>query len=253
MSSKNKTINFSKDELYDLYITKKLTSKEIGQLYDCTSKTVRNYLYKYGIPVRQNGEAVKLERSKWSLEKEQQRTRKFITTLQNKSPEERQRITANARAHTNNALTINKARETKFANQTYRKSATEDAFYRKLLCYFDDNDIIRGYIDKNRYPFNCDFYIPSRDLFIEFQGHQTHGYEPYDIESVEHYNYLQKMLSKNYDMTTWTVRDVHKIYTAEKNKIKLLLIYPKNNTFLIKNGKITDLGHSNEININAID
>ena len=26
-----------------------------------------------------------------------------------------------------------------------------------------------------KYPFNCDFYIPTLDLYIEYQGHWTHG------------------------------------------------------------------------------
>ena len=29
------------------------------------------------------------------------------------------------------------------------------------------------------YPFNCDFYIPEKDLYIEYQGFWTHGKEPF--------------------------------------------------------------------------
>ena len=50
----------------------------------------------------------------------------------------------------------------------------------KLILFFDRDDIIRQYIDLQKYPFNCDFYIKSKDLFIEYQGHQTHGTKPYD-------------------------------------------------------------------------
>lgn len=64
MSSKNKKLNLDKNTLYDLYINQKMTSNEIAELFDCTSKSIRNYLIKYNIPVRQNGEAVALERSK---------------------------------------------------------------------------------------------------------------------------------------------------------------------------------------------
>lgn len=64
MSSKNQKLNLDKDELFDLYINKQLTSKEVGKIFNCSSKAVRNYLKKYGIPVRQNAEAVKLERTK---------------------------------------------------------------------------------------------------------------------------------------------------------------------------------------------
>lgn len=41
--------------------------------------------------------------------------------------------------------------------------------------------------------------------------------------------------------------DPYKLQTAIKNKINLLLVYPKHKTYLIKDGKITT------ININDID
>lgn len=64
MSSKNKKLDLNRDVLYDLYIGQRMTTKEIGKIFDCSSKCIRNYLAKFGIPIRQNGEAVKLERSK---------------------------------------------------------------------------------------------------------------------------------------------------------------------------------------------
>ena len=74
------------------------------------------------------------------------------------------------------------------------------------------------------YPFICDFYIKSKDLFIEYQGHQTHGYEPYNKDSVEHEEYLNDMIYRGHDMFTWTKCDPKKLETAIKNKIKLLII-----------------------------
>ena len=80
MSNKNQKLNLDRDTLYDLYINQQLTSKEVAEIFGCTSKSIRNYLIKYNIPVRQNGDAVKLERSKWSAEKEMARSRKFMQT-----------------------------------------------------------------------------------------------------------------------------------------------------------------------------
>ena len=40
-------------------------------------------------------------------------------------------------------------------------------------------DVITQYKD-DRYPFACDFYIPSLDLFIECNYHWTHGGKPYE-------------------------------------------------------------------------
>ena len=64
MSNKNKKLNLNKEVLYDLYVNKKLTSKEVANILGCTSKSIRNYLKAYNIPIRSNGEAVKLDRSK---------------------------------------------------------------------------------------------------------------------------------------------------------------------------------------------
>lgn len=64
MSSKNKKLNLDKENLYDLYVNQQMTSEEIAKIFNCTSKSIRNYLINYGMPVRQNGDAVKLQRSK---------------------------------------------------------------------------------------------------------------------------------------------------------------------------------------------
>ena len=47
-------------------------------------------------------------------------------------------------------------------------------------------------------------------------------------------------------INTWTKRDPFKLKTALDNKINLILVYPKNKTYLITNGIITT------ININDI-
>ena len=57
-------------------------------------------------------------------------------------------------------------------NGTYKKSKKEDECYELLIKKYDN--VIRQYRDENRYPFNCDFYIPNEDLFIEFNGYWTH-------------------------------------------------------------------------------
>lgn len=61
------------------------------------------------------------------------------------------------------------------------------------------------------------------------------------------------MEKRGYSSTTYTVRDPKKIKTAIDNNLKLLLIYPKNNSYLIKNGTIKNLGHIDIIDINDID
>ena len=252
MSSKNQKLNIDRDKLYDLYVNQQMTSKEVGEIFNCSSKSIRNYLKLYGISIRPNGEAVKLERSKWSEEKEQARSKKFMQTWKDTPDDLKKEIIAKRIKNINSPEAIAKANETRLANDTFIKSKSENNYYSLLCTVFDKSDVIHGYTDV-RYPFICDFYIISKDLFIEYQGHQTHGYEPYDISSIEHEDYLNYMRYKGIDMRTWTERDPKKISTAIKNKITLLLIYPKNNSHLVTDGQMINLGRINPIDINDID
>lgn len=243
-------LDINKNDLYDLYINQQLTPKEIAELYNCSSRTIRNWLHRYNIPVRPNGEAVKLERTKWSKEKELERSRKIHNAWVNKTPEELSEIQAKKMesGKINSPEAILKAHETRLKNGTSKISKAEMKFYNQLLFMgFDEDDVIHSYIGDKRYPYNCDFYIKSKDLFIEYQGHQTHYTEPFDETNEEHLKLKQFFENKGYDMSTWTKRDPKKLKTAIENNINLLLIYPKHKNYLIKNGKITT------ININDID
>ena len=248
--SKNTKLNINKDVLYDLYINKKMTSKEVAKYFGCSSKTVRNYLQKYNIPIRQMPDAVKLERSKWSKEKEIERSRNVHKAWINKTPEEIKLINDKKKlsGNINSPEAILKAHETRMKNGTTKVSKSENDFYRKLIILgFDESDIKRNYFGDSRYPFNCDFYIPSKDLFIEYQGHQTHGTEPFDSTNEDHIKYLDYCNTKGLDMTTWTVRDPKKFNMALKNKINLVLVYPGYNTYFLNNGNVTTID-INDIN-----
>lgn len=67
--------------------------------------------------------------------------------------------------------------------------------------YGSDN-VISQYQDK-RYrnpktgvPFNCDFYIPSEDLFIELNYTWFHGAHPFDIDNSDDFNKLTELQYK---------------------------------------------------------
>lgn len=74
--------------------------------------------------------------------------------------------------------------ETKKKNRTFNSSKIEDKLYLKLKSKFPD--VIHHYAADTRYPFECDFYIPSKDLFIELNFHWTHGFEPFDKNNIKH-------------------------------------------------------------------
>ena len=130
----------------------------------------------------------------------------------------------------------NKRNKTLKENYTFNKSKSEDKIFILLNPLYN---IEKQYSDI-RYPWNCDFYIPNLDLFIEYQGSHYHHGHPFDInnkEDLKELNLLkekskQKHIESNkenqYDkiIYTWTDLDVRKRETAKKNNINYLEIWP---------------------------
>lgn len=123
--------------------------------------------------------------------------------------------------------------ETKRRNGTLNSSSQEDEVYKTLCKIFNKKDVLREYSDNNRYPFHCDFYIKSKDLFIECNFHWSHGEHWFDKNSAEDLQILQEWKNKNSQFynnatETWTKRDVIKRETAIKNKINYLVFWSIN-------------------------
>lgn len=245
------SLNLNRDTLFNLYIEQGMSSTDIAKHFNCSNRTILNWLHRYEIPVRSDSDSVRLNRSKWSKEKELQRSITYHNTWANKSQEEKDLINQKREnnPNINSEEAIRKANQTRILNGTSVESKAENAFYHSLLLFgFDEDDILRHYMD-NRYPYNCDFYIKSKDLFIEYQGHFTHGPEPFDSTNRFHLDELKRLQSLGRDMRTWTDRDVKKLYVAKRNRIKLLLVYPRHKAFLVKDGNITtiDINNINKI------
>ena len=130
-------------------------------------------------------------------------------------------------------IKLQKEINTKYINNSFNISKPEDNVYELLSESFDN--VIRQY-HCERYPFNCDFYIKSLDLFIECNFHWTHGivnhkiYAPYNPENPEHQQILQLWQNKHtkyFDaaIKTWTVRDPLKLKTARDNNLNYLVFY----------------------------
>lgn len=141
--------------------------------------------------------------------------RKEVLEKRNKTNQERY----GGNSPTNNKEIRDKQFNTKKENSKYTKSKMEDYSYELLRKYFDD--VERQYKDKERYPFNCDFYIPSLDLFIECQYFWTHNNHPFDKNNINDINKAQTLLEKNHinAFETWTIRDVKKRETAKQNNL----------------------------------
>ena len=132
-----------------------------------------------------------------------------------------------------------KSFETKLRNGTFKKVDTEAEIelYNVLIKLFGEDDIIHPYRDNNRYPFNCDFYIKSVDLFIELNRYWTHGGRPFDPNDELCQNQLERWkekakTSKFYKnaIDTWTVRDVHKMSVARENNLNYIYLYKESST-----------------------
>ena len=107
--------------------------------------------------------------------------------------------------------------------------------YPDILQYYKDE---RYSNPRNGRRWECDFYIPSLDLFIEVQGFRTHGDHPYnkkseeDAQTVKKLNdeYLSGKKFSNGILYTWTKVDPYKRYIAKKNNLKYLELFPKDLT-----------------------
>lgn len=112
--------------------------------------------------------------------------------------------------------------DTKRKNHTFNTSKPEENIYILLKENFPE--VVRQHKDKERYPWNCDFFIPSVDIFIELQGMWTHNKHPYDYTSIEDQRILEEWKSKEskfYEnaVHVWSISDVKKRETAKKNHL----------------------------------
>lgn len=122
-----------------------------------------------------------------------------------------------------------KARQTKIKNNTLVNSKLESMAYNLLKKYF--SDIKCQWKDDEKYPYNCDFYIPEIDTWIEIQGFVTHGPEQFNENNIEHLEKVSILKQKNMAHKTpnknlyfeiikcWTELDVKKRNTAKRNNL----------------------------------
>ena len=127
---------------------------------------------------------------------------------------------------------INKITQIKLRNKSFNKSKGEEEIFKLLTKKF--NTVIRQY-SSDLYPFNCDFYIPEINLYIECNFHWTHGKhkfnenDPDDIKKLN--SWKEKSLTSNFYKNAiyiWTISDLNKIKTAEENNLNYLYFYNVN-------------------------
>jgi len=126
--------------------------------------------------------------------------------------------------------------KTQKLNKTFNTSKLEAEVYRLLQEKYGSTDVIWHYSTDTRYPFECDFYIKSLDLFIELNITWTHGGMPFNPESDICKKQLavwsEKALTSKYytnAIYTWTDLDIRKQTKALTNKLNYKVFYSKNN------------------------
>ena len=128
---------------------------------------------------------------------------------------------------------------TKKKNKTFSSSNIEKLFEVYLI----ENNIKYIYQYRSKeYPFNCDFYIPKFDLYIEIQGNWCHGNHPYDPEDENDRDTILLWESRgtkyyNNAIEVWTKRDPLKRKIAKDNNLNYLEVFTYDINKLIKKFK----------------
>lgn len=120
--------------------------------------------------------------------------------------------------------------DAKKQNHTLNTSKGEIDLEQLLVAIFGRDDVKTQYFDKVRYPFACDFYIVSRDMFIELNASWTHGGHWYNDESSDYVlneSYIHGSEYYKKVSETWSERDVVKRQKACDNNLNYVVFWDK--------------------------
>lgn len=121
---------------------------------------------------------------------------------------------------------------TKRLRGTFNTSKPENESKTLLESKFGIDNVITQY-KTDVYPFYCDFYIKSLELYIECNYHWTHGghiFNENDLNDIEKLNKWKNKNTKFYNIAieVWTKRDPLKIKTAYDNNLNYKTFYSLN-------------------------
>lgn len=116
-------------------------------------------------------------------------------------------------------------------NGNCNTSKFEEYVYEQLINKFGNDNIIRQYYS-DVYPFNCDFYIKSLNIYIEIQGSQFHHFHPFNENNIDDINELNRLKQKNTPqyksiIKVWTITDPLKRKIAKDNNLNFYEFYTK--------------------------
>lgn len=187
-----------------------------SQVKEIQEKTKQTNIEKYGAENVYASETIKEKIKETNLQR-------YNETSWTKSKEGREFL----KIFTNSKEYKDKQYNTKKKNNSFNTSKIENKLELLLREMFPD---LETQYKSELYPFHCDFYIPSLDLYIEYNGIWTHGRCFYDENNEEDRNILEKWKqlsehSRYYQnaVETWTVRDIKKLNAALENNLNYVV------------------------------
>lgn len=127
---------------------------------------------------------------------------------------------------------VDRVAESKRQNGTWSTSKPEEDMYIILCNRFGADDIVRQY-KESRYPFHCDFYVKSLDLFIELNATWLHGghwfdsTDKHDLQVLHEWQQYAESGKEFYGVAVdvWTVRDLKKRNVAITNNLNYVAFW----------------------------
>lgn len=108
----------------------------------------------------------------------------------------------------------------------------EQCVHGLLVERFGEGDVVAQWRD-SRYPFTCDFYVRSRDLFVEVNAHWTHGHHWFDASCARDIATRDGWIANRNDYygaaaKAWCERDVAKREAARAAGLNYVVLWDEN-------------------------
>lgn len=235
-------MKITKELLNQLYIIENLSRQEIALKLNCKENTIKWLLMKHKIKKSVEGHVANIRKSCYkkyglpngggapeTLKKIKQTNRKKFGkdwALQTKEVIEKRKENLRKIKGVENVFQLEevkmKSNMTMHRNHSFGLSKPEKEIKKLLELKFN---CVKYQYRSKEYSFNCDFYLPELDLYIEYQGSWTHGKKPFK-NSKKDKELLNKWKSKvqnhpYYDtaIKVWIVRDPLKRKIAKENNL----------------------------------
>ena len=160
----------------------------------------------------------------WNLSKSVETRRQKYGSAWNQAAVRKSKASAHGDPNWNNP---EKNAETKRANGTFNSSKPEKIIAELFKIKFGE---VKTQYSSDEYPYSCDIFIPSMDMFVEYNGTWTHGGHPYDCGSEADAKRLAEWKSKNTAyyknaIENWTMRDVEKRNMAKSEGLNYVELW----------------------------